>query len=116
MREEKLPPIHPGEILKEEFLDAMGMTEYRLSRLGRYFGIAPQFWTNLQSHHDLEIQQDKLGPRGIRSKNIYESNLSFGDLPAFQILNPLQMRNISPRYQMPFPVFKFQRVYAGVQD
>jgi addiction module HigA family antidote len=89
MSEKKLPPIHPGEILKEEFLDEMGITQYKLSkdikvparrineiihrkrsvsadtalRLGRYFGMSPQFWINLQAHYDLEIQSDKLGNR-----------------------------------------------------
>ena len=85
----KMPPIHPGEILKEEFLDEMGITQYKLAkdinvparrineivhqkraisadtalRLGRYFGISPQFWINLQSHYDLEVQIDKLGSK-----------------------------------------------------
>lgn len=81
--------IHPGEILKEEFLDEMNISQYKLAkaisvpprrineivhgkraitantalRLGRYFGIAPQFWINLQSHYDLEVELDKLGPK-----------------------------------------------------
>ena len=85
----KMPPIHPGEILKEEFLDEMGITQYKLAkdinvparrineivhkkraisadtalRLGRYFRISPQFWINLQSHYDLEVQIDKLGSK-----------------------------------------------------
>jgi len=89
MSDKKIPPIHPGEILKEEFLDEMGITQYRLAkdinvparrineivhqkraisadtalRLGRYFGMSPQFWINLQSHYDLEVQIDKLGSR-----------------------------------------------------
>lgn len=99
MREKKLPPIHPGEILKEEFLDEMGISQYKLSkdinvparrineiiqrkrsvtaytalRLGRYFGMSPQFWVNLQSHYDLEIQQDKLGARLKSEVKIYSS-------------------------------------------
>jgi len=89
MSDKKIPPIHPGEILKEEFLDEMGITQYKLAkdinvparrineivhqkraisadtalRLGRYFGISPQFWINLQSHYDLEVQIDKLGSK-----------------------------------------------------
>lgn len=85
----KIPPIHPGEILKEEFLDEIGITQYKLAkdinvparrineivhrkraisadtalRLGRYFGMSPQFWINLQSHYDLEVQIDKLGAK-----------------------------------------------------
>lgn len=87
MTEEKILPIHPGEILKEEFLDALKISQYRLAkeinvpprrineiihkkrgitantalRLGRYFNMAPQFWLNLQTHYDLEVELDKLG-------------------------------------------------------
>jgi addiction module HigA family antidote len=82
----KIKPIHPGEILKEEFLEPLAITEYRLAkdiavpprrineithglraitadtalRLGKYFGTSPQFWLNLQSHYELEKQMDKL--------------------------------------------------------
>ena len=89
MRANKMPPVHPGEILMEEFLTPMGISQYRLSRdisvpprrineivhgtrsvtadtalrLGRYFGVSPQFWLNLQSHFDLEKEQDRLGSR-----------------------------------------------------
>ena len=89
MRTNKMPPVHPGEILMEEFLTPMGISQYRLAhdisvpprrineivhgtrgvtadtalRLGRYFGIAPQFWLNLQGHFDLEQEQDRLGDR-----------------------------------------------------
>ncbi len=95
----KLSPIHPGEILKEEFLDEMGLSQYKLSkdinvparrineivhrkrsisadtalRLGRYFGISPQFWINLQSHYDLEVQIDKLGEKLESEVKIYSS-------------------------------------------
>jgi len=83
----KIEPIHPGIILKEEFLDTLNISQYRLAkdisvpprrineivhgkraisadtalRLGRYFKISPKFWLNLQAHYDLEIQSDKLG-------------------------------------------------------
>ena len=89
MRTHKMPPVHPGEILMEEFLTPMGISQYRLSRdisvpprrineivhgnrsvtadtalrLGRYFGVSPQFWLNLQAHFDLEQQLNKLGDR-----------------------------------------------------
>lgn len=89
MRTNKMPPVHPGEILMEEFLTPMGISQYRLAhdisvpprrineivhgtrgvtadtalRLGRYFGISPQFWLNLQGHFDLEQEQDRLGKR-----------------------------------------------------
>jgi addiction module HigA family antidote len=84
-----LPAIHPGEILQEEFLVPMGISQYRLAndlgvsprrineivhgtravtantalRLARYFGTSAQFWLNLQSHYDLETEGDKLGDR-----------------------------------------------------
>jgi addiction module HigA family antidote len=89
MTKRELPPIHPGEILLEEFLKPMGLTQYRLAkdtsvdprrineivhgsraisadtalRLGRYFGTTPQFWLNLQAHYDLEVQEQALGNR-----------------------------------------------------
>ena len=85
----KMTPIHPGEVLLEEFLDPMGISQYRLAkdtsvpprrineivhgkraitadtalRLGRYFGTSAQFWMNLQDHFDLELQMDKIGDR-----------------------------------------------------
>ena len=81
MSKRELVPIHPGEILLEEFLNPMDISQYRLSkdisvdprrineivhgkraisadtalRLGRYFGMSPQFWLNLQTHYDLEL-------------------------------------------------------------
>lgn len=96
----KLPNIHPGEVLKEEFLDAMGITAYRLSkdlnipqtrtadiihgrrritadtalRLSRYFGTTPQFWLNLQNDYDLEeeakVIEDELKQIEKRKKNV----------------------------------------------
>ena len=89
MPRRKLPPVHPGEILREEFLMPLGISQYRLAkdigvpprrineivkgqraitadtalRLGRYFGIAPEFWLNLQTHYDLEQEQERLGRR-----------------------------------------------------
>jgi len=97
MNTNKIPPIHPGEILKEEFLDPIGISQYRISkdinvpprrineivhckrsisadtalRLGRYFGVSPQFWINLQAHYDLEMQSDKLGNRLNTEVKIY---------------------------------------------
>jgi addiction module HigA family antidote len=84
--QEKFDPIHPGEILLEEFLKPMGITQYKLAkdiqvparrineivhglrgitadtalRLAKYFGTSENFWINLQSHYDLEIQKDKM--------------------------------------------------------
>nr|VFJ87117.1 MAG: addiction module antidote protein, HigA family [Candidatus Kentron sp. H]VFJ88755.1 MAG: addiction module antidote protein, HigA family [Candidatus Kentron sp. H]VFJ95015.1 MAG: addiction module antidote protein, HigA family [Candidatus Kentron sp. H] len=85
----KMEPIHPGEVLMEEFLDPMGISQYRLAkdisvparrineivhgkrsisadtalRLGRYFGTSAQFWMNLQNHYDLEARMDEVGDR-----------------------------------------------------
>jgi addiction module HigA family antidote len=89
MVDEKLPPVHPGEVLQEEFLTPLGITQYRLSkdvgvhprrineivhgtrsvtadtalRLSRYFGMSERFWLNLQASYDLEVQKDRLGDR-----------------------------------------------------
>ncbi|WP_026929286.1 HigA family addiction module antitoxin [Glycomyces tenuis] len=86
MAEELLPPIHPGEILLEEFLEPLGISQYKLAhaigvpvprinaivrgkrsitadtalRLARYFGTSDRFWLNLQDHYDLEIERDRL--------------------------------------------------------
>ncbi|MBI1777634.1 MAG: HigA family addiction module antidote protein [Proteobacteria bacterium] len=84
-----LPPIHPGEQLREEFLKPLGITAYRLAkdigvrvsriqsileerraitgdtalRLSRYFDTTPEFWLNMQRDYDLEIAAAKLGDR-----------------------------------------------------
>ena len=93
----KLPPIHPGEILLEEFLIPLGISQYRLSkdisvpprrineivhgkrsisadtalRLSRYFGMSDRFWVNLQTRYDLEIEKDRLGRRLVREVGVY---------------------------------------------
>ena len=84
-KEKLLPPISPGEILLEEFLEPMGISQYRLAkdinvsprrineivhgkraitpntalRLSRYFGLSERFWINLQTRYDLEVEKDK---------------------------------------------------------
>jgi len=89
MKNEKLTPIHPGEILREEFLEPMRISQYRLAkdisvpprrineivhgkrsitadtalRLGRFFGMSAQFWLNLQTRYDLEVTEDLLEAR-----------------------------------------------------
>lgn len=89
MATRKLRPIHPGEVLVAEFLEPLGVTQYRLAqdisvpprrineivhgkravsadtalRLARYFGTSEQFWLNLQARFDLETQRDELGGR-----------------------------------------------------
>ena len=85
----KLAPVHPGEVLLEDFLVPLGLSQYRLAqdlsvpprrineivhgkraitadtalRLARYFGTSEQFWLNLQSRYDLEVERDRLGTR-----------------------------------------------------
>jgi plasmid maintenance system antidote protein VapI len=54
MTNKNLPSIHPGEILLEEFLRPMGISQYR------FFGMSPQFWLNLQNRYDLEVTEDML--------------------------------------------------------
>ena len=89
MKSKILTNITPGEILQEDFLKPLGLSQYRLARdmgvpprrineivkgqraitadtalrLGRYFKMSPQFWLNLQSHYDLETEQERLGKR-----------------------------------------------------
>src|SRR5262245_45535315 len=89
MPRKKLPPVHPGEILFEEFLTPMGISQYRLARemsvpprrineivrglraisadtalrLSRYFGTSERFWLNLQTHYDVEVERERLGDR-----------------------------------------------------
>lgn len=85
----KLDPIHPGEVLLSEFLDPLGLSQYRLAkelrvpprrvneivlgkrgitadtalRLSRYFGTSERFWLNLQVRFDLEAEKDRVGAR-----------------------------------------------------
>lgn len=89
MAERSVPPIHPGEVLLEEFLKPLGVSQYRLAkdihvdprrineivlgkraitadtalRLSRFFGTTERFWMNLQSRYDLETQREYLGDR-----------------------------------------------------
>ena len=100
MKNKKLPPIHPGEILIEEFLKPMGISQYRLAkdisvpprrineivhgkrsisadtalRLGRFFGMSPQFWLNLQTRFDLEVTEDVLAERLEKEVQVLSSN------------------------------------------
>jgi len=85
----KLNPIHPGEVLAADFLEPLGLSQYRLARdisvpprrineivhgtraitadsalrLARYFGTSDRFWLNLQARYDLEMERDHLGAR-----------------------------------------------------
>ena len=102
MKNKKLPPIHPGEILIEEFLKPMGLSQYRLAkdisvpprrineivhgkrsisadtalRLGRFFGISPQFWLNLQTRFDLEVTEDLLAEHLEKEVQVLSSNVA----------------------------------------
>ncbi len=94
---ELLPPIHPGEILLEEFLQPLEISQYRLAkdigvpvrrineivlgkrritadtalRLSRFFGLSERFWINLQSRYDLEIEKDRLRGRLEREVKVF---------------------------------------------
>ena len=89
MSARKHEPIHPGEVLAEDFLAELGLSQYRLAqdisvpprrineivhgkraisadtalRLARYFGTSERFWLNLQTRYDLEVERDHLGTR-----------------------------------------------------
>ena len=93
----KFLPIHPGEILLEEFLLPHGISQYRLAkglsvpprrineivkgqraitantalRLARFFGTSEQLWLNLQMHHDLEVERDRLGSTLVDDVQIF---------------------------------------------
>ena len=92
MKKDRIPPVHPGEILLEEFLKPMGISQNRLAldmrvpprrineivhgkrritadtalRMGRYFDMSPQFWLGLQMDYDLDMEEDRLGARLIQ--------------------------------------------------
>jgi addiction module HigA family antidote len=100
MKNNKLPPIQPGEILREEFLEPMGISQYRLAkdisvpprrineivhgkrsitadtalRLGRFFGMSAQFWLNLQTRYDLEVTEDLLEDRLVKEVHTLEAH------------------------------------------
>lgn len=83
---DKIAPIHPGEVLMEDFIEGFGITQNKLAvsigvpprrineivhgkrgitadtalRLGKYFGTSAQFWLNLQTHYDLDVAEDRV--------------------------------------------------------
>lgn len=87
MVEKLYPPVHPGEVLMQDFIEGFGITQHKLAvsigvpprrineivhgkraitadtalRLGRYFGVDPQFWLNLQTRYELELAGDLAG-------------------------------------------------------
>ena len=86
---ERIPPVHPGEILHHDFLTPLKISQYRLAkdlnvhprrinqivhgkravtadtalRLARHFGTSDAFWLNLQTAYDLEVEKDRMGDR-----------------------------------------------------
>lgn len=99
MTKKILEPIHPGEILMEEFLKPMAISQYRLAkdinvparrineivhgkrsispdtalRLSKYFGLSERFWINLQARYDLEVEKDRLKNRLDEEVRVYAS-------------------------------------------
>jgi len=89
MVKKKIPPVHPGEILTEEFMKPLGLSQNRLAndigvpprrineivqgkrritadtalRLARYFNMSPQFWLGIQMDYDLDVEEDRLSLR-----------------------------------------------------
>jgi addiction module HigA family antidote len=96
MPRKRLAPVHPGEILAEDFLKPLALTEYRLAkglrvparrineivhgkravtadtalRLARFFRNSPRFWLNLQTSYDLEVEADRLGTKLARDVEV----------------------------------------------
>ena len=97
MAKKMIDPIHPGEILMEEFLEPIGISQYRLAkdisvpprrineivhgkraitadtalRLARFFGTSERFWLNLQVRYDLEKEKDRLGDMLVRDVTVH---------------------------------------------
>ena len=89
MTAKKLPAVHPGDVLDEEFLKPLGLSQHRLAldigvdprrineivlrkravtantalRLARYFDTSPEFWLGIQAQYDLDVEEDELGDR-----------------------------------------------------
>lgn len=102
MKEQLLPPIHPGEILSEDLMKPLGLSQHKLAeelgvdpgrisqivagrrgitadtalRLARYFGTTPEFWMNLQARYYLEVAKDKMAAeieKRIQPRRIVEA-------------------------------------------
>ncbi len=99
--EERLPPIHPGEVLLEDFMKPLGLSQYRLAkdigvtpirisqivngkrsvtvdtamRLGRYFGTSAGVWLRLQVRYDLEVGEQEIMEKINREVKVYEQPL-----------------------------------------
>jgi addiction module HigA family antidote len=94
----KLSPVHPGEVLEEEFLKPLELSQHRLAldigvdprrineivlrkrrltantalRLGRYFDTSPEFWLGLQAQYDLDVEEDELGDKLEKEVRVYD--------------------------------------------
>jgi len=99
MKRKKMSPVHPGKILFDEFLQPMGISQYRLAkdtsvpprrineivhgkrsitadtalRLGIFFNMSPQFWINLQGRYELEVAEDNLKNRLNKEVHVYKA-------------------------------------------
>lgn len=97
MLKKRLAPVHPGEVLEEEYLKPLGLSQHRLAldigvdprrineivlrkrsvtantalRLGRYFETSPEFWLGLQSQYDLDVEEDRMGHRIGQEVRVY---------------------------------------------
>ncbi|MFH1091603.1 MAG: HigA family addiction module antitoxin [Pseudomonadota bacterium] len=97
MKKHKVAPVHPGEVLQEEFLNPLGLSQHRLAldigvdprrineivlrkrrmtantalRLARFFDPSPEFWLGLQAQYDLDLEEDDLGDRLKREVKVY---------------------------------------------
>lgn len=97
MAARRLPPVHPGEILRDEFLAPLGISQYRLAkdigvpprrineivkgrraitadtalRLSRFFGLSAQFWMNLQTRYELDTTEDTLKGRLTKEVRVH---------------------------------------------
>lgn len=98
MAPKRLAPVHPGEVLLQEFLEPLEMTQYRLAkslkvparrineivhgtravsadtalRLARFFGTSDRFWLNLQAAYELDVERDRLGARLAREVPVFK--------------------------------------------
>ena len=103
MSSKKMPPLHPGEVLLEEFLKPMELSQNRLAldirvpprrineivlgkrritadtslRLAKYFGMSPQFWLGLQMDYDLDVAEDEIKDRLDKEIQVYEPKTEY---------------------------------------
>jgi addiction module HigA family antidote len=101
MKEKKMAPLHPGEILQEEFLNPMGLSQNRLAldisvparrineivlgkrritadtalRLAKYFNMSPQFWLGLQMDYDLDVTRDNISVKLDKEVGRYKARV-----------------------------------------